>query len=63
VPSKIFPNWDFWFESKPSGNSDQKQHVGTSQHQSSSPSGLNIGNNKHNSILYFSTEKDMYVHK
>jgi hypothetical protein len=19
-PSQIFPNWDFWFESKPSGN-------------------------------------------
>jgi hypothetical protein len=19
-PSKIYPNWDFWFESKPSGN-------------------------------------------
>jgi hypothetical protein len=20
-PSKIYPNWDFWFENKPSGNS------------------------------------------
>jgi hypothetical protein len=19
-PSKIYPNWDFWFETKPSGN-------------------------------------------
>jgi hypothetical protein len=19
-PSKIYPNWDFWFENKPSGN-------------------------------------------
>jgi hypothetical protein len=22
MPSKIYPNWDFWFESKPSGNTD-----------------------------------------
>jgi hypothetical protein len=21
-PSKIYPNWDFWFENKPSGNPD-----------------------------------------
>jgi hypothetical protein len=21
-PSKIFPNWDFWFENMPSGNPD-----------------------------------------
>jgi hypothetical protein len=20
MPSKIYPNWDFWFENKPSGN-------------------------------------------
>jgi hypothetical protein len=20
IPSKIYPNWDFWFENKPSGN-------------------------------------------
>jgi hypothetical protein len=24
-PSKIDPNWDFWFENKPSGNPDQFQ--------------------------------------
>jgi hypothetical protein len=23
-PSKIYPNWDFWFEHKPSGNPDFK---------------------------------------
>jgi hypothetical protein len=22
-PSKIYPNWDFWFENKPSGNTEQ----------------------------------------
>jgi hypothetical protein len=24
-PSKIDPNWDFWFENKPSGNSGGKR--------------------------------------
>jgi hypothetical protein len=29
-PSKIYPNWDFWFENKPSGNPDQQlQRCGT----------------------------------
>jgi hypothetical protein len=23
--SKIYPNWDFWFENKPSGNPDAKK--------------------------------------
>jgi hypothetical protein len=25
--SKIYPNWDFWFENKPSGNPDLSQSV------------------------------------
>jgi hypothetical protein len=24
-PSKIYPNWYFWFENKPSGNSEQQR--------------------------------------
>jgi hypothetical protein len=24
-PSKIYPNWDFWFEKKPSGNPSTKR--------------------------------------
>jgi hypothetical protein len=24
-PSKIYPNWDFWFENIPSGNPDEKR--------------------------------------
>jgi hypothetical protein len=23
MPSKIYPNWDFWFENKPCGNPDE----------------------------------------
>jgi hypothetical protein len=23
-PSKLYPNWDFWFENKPSGNPGEK---------------------------------------
>jgi hypothetical protein len=26
-PSKIYPNWDFWFEIKPSGNPGPAFHV------------------------------------
>jgi hypothetical protein len=25
-PSKIYPNWDFWFENKPSGNPGMGSH-------------------------------------
>jgi uncharacterized protein affecting Mg2+/Co2+ transport len=25
-PSKIYSNWDFWFENKPSGNPDQEKN-------------------------------------
>jgi hypothetical protein len=25
-PSNIYPNWDFWFENKPSGNPGQTDH-------------------------------------
>jgi hypothetical protein len=29
VPTpKIYPNWDFWFENKPSGNPDEQQLPG-----------------------------------
>jgi hypothetical protein len=24
MPSKIYPNWEFWFENKPSGNPGKK---------------------------------------
>jgi hypothetical protein len=23
ISSKIYPNWDFWFENKPSGNPEE----------------------------------------
>jgi hypothetical protein len=26
-PSKIYPNWDFWFENKPSGNPEFRRVV------------------------------------
>jgi hypothetical protein len=26
-PSKIYPNWDFWFENKPSGNPGPRLHL------------------------------------
>jgi hypothetical protein len=33
MPSKIYPNWDFWFENKPSGNL-AREHVGREIEQS-----------------------------
>jgi hypothetical protein len=26
-PSKIYPNWDFWFENRPSGNPGRAQRM------------------------------------
>jgi hypothetical protein len=31
-PPKIYPNWDFWFENKPSGNPGQGRFSETLRH-------------------------------